>query len=59
MLVNRLMSSPVVSVVPHKTIREAAALMRRHDIGALAVAERGHLVGMVTDRDMVVRVLSR
>ncbi|MFP4126260.1 MAG: CBS domain-containing protein [Alphaproteobacteria bacterium] len=36
----------------------AAQRMRRHDVGCLPVLERGRLVGMVTDRDLVVRGLA-
>ena len=40
------------------TVREAAELMREHDVGDLVVVEQGRLVGIVTDRDLVVRVLA-
>jgi len=36
----------------------AAQRMRRHDVGCLPVLEEGRLVGMVTDRDLVVRGLA-
>lgn len=36
----------------------AAQRMRHHDVGCLPVLERGLLVGMVTDRDLVVRGLA-
>lgn len=58
MQVDAIMSRPVFGVEPSSTIREAAALMRRHDVGALAVIDRGRPVGMVTDRDMVVAALA-
>jgi CBS domain-containing protein len=59
MKVSRVMSTPVVSANPRTTIRDAAKLMRDHDIGALPVLENGQLVGMVTDRDIVVRILAQ
>lgn len=37
----------------------AAGLMARHDVGALPVMERGRPVGIVTDRDLVVRGLAQ
>lgn len=40
------------------TVRQAAELMREHDVGDLVVVEQGRLVGIVTDRDLVVRVLA-
>jgi CBS domain-containing protein len=47
-----------VSVESTTTVREAAELMREHDVGDLVVVEQGRLVGIVTDRDLVVRVLA-
>lgn len=43
------------TVPPECTCQEAAALMRRFGVGALLVVEAGSLVGIVTDRDIVVR----
>jgi CBS domain-containing protein len=37
---------------------EAAQLMKSEDIGALPVVEKGRLVGVLTDRDIVVRVVA-
>lgn len=53
-----LMSAPVIWVTPLCTVRQAAMLMRHHHVGALPVLEDGSPVGLVTDRDIVVRVLS-
>jgi CBS domain-containing protein len=53
------MSSPVISVEQDTTVREAATLLRSHDIGALAVADQGQIIGVVTDRDMVFAVLTK
>jgi CBS domain-containing protein len=43
---------------PNQSIREAAAVMAELDIGALPVAEDDRLIGMITDRDIVVRAIS-
>ena len=37
---------------------EAAKLMRSEDVGPLPVVENGNLVGIVTDRDLVTRVIA-
>ncbi len=37
---------------------EAARLMTEHAIGAIAVRERGRIIGVVTERDLVARVLA-
>jgi CBS domain-containing protein len=41
-------------VNPNTPINEAAALMKRHGVGVLPVSENGELLGMLTDRDIVV-----
>jgi CBS domain-containing protein len=41
---------------PEDTVQQAARLMREEDTGALPVGEGDRLVGMVTDRDMAMRV---
>jgi CBS domain-containing protein len=39
-------------------IRDAAIKMRDQDLGALPVGDQGRLIGMVTDRDIVVRAVA-
>lgn len=41
------------------TVREAAELMAREDIGNVLVVENGEVQGIVTDRDIVVRVIAK
>jgi len=41
------------------TCREAADLMSSRHIGALAVKQSGRIVGLITERDLVTRILSR
>lgn len=53
-----IMTTNVTSVSPTAPIREAAAMMRDGDIGSLPVVENGRLVGIVTDRDIVVRAIA-
>ena len=42
-------------VGPDNTLVEAAGLMREMDVGALPVCEEDRLIGMLTDRDIVLR----
>jgi CBS domain-containing protein len=44
---------------PDQTIREAAATMAMADIGSLPVGENDRLVGIVTDRDIVLRAIAK
>ena len=57
MRVSEIMSSPVVTAETMTSIREASVLLRRHEIGALPVVEAGRVIGMVTDRDIVIAVI--
>lgn len=43
---------------PESPLCDIAELMRKDDVGALPVGENDRLIGMVTDRDMVVRGLN-
>ena len=43
---------------PQTSVREAARLMKQTQVGALLVVEHGHLVGIFTERDALVRVLA-
>jgi CBS domain-containing protein len=55
------MTSNPTCVTPGATIREAAQLMRRENIGIVPVIEdtgNKRLVGVVTDRDIAIRVVA-
>ena len=58
MQIKDVMTSEVHLIDPGAKIVEAARAMRDEDIGALPVGEGDRLVGMVTDRDIVVRALA-
>lgn len=56
MLVENIMTTPVISVEPSASIRDAAALMLAHRISGLPVVKRdGTLVGMLTEGDFLRR----
>jgi CBS domain-containing protein len=46
------------TVTPETGVVEAAKLMASEDVGPLPVVEGGELVGIVTDRDLVTRVIA-
>lgn len=53
MLVRDLMSRTVYYCTAERSLREAAHLMRRHDVGCLPVVDDvGSPIGMLTDRDI-------
>ncbi|MBB6677227.1 CBS domain-containing protein [Cohnella lubricantis] len=49
------MTKDCVTVTPKDNIYECAVLMKQHDIGFLPVVEGRKLIGVVTDRDLVIR----
>lgn len=61
MLVRDVMSAQMVTVSPNDTAQSAARLMLETDVGALPVEVPGvgAIVGIVTDRDIVVLVMAR
>ena len=41
-----------------ETVSKVASLMKQHDVGSVPVAESDRLVGIVTDRDIVLKVVA-
>ena len=58
MKVKELMTSDPACVRPDQSLRDAATLMHEKDCGCLPVEDHGHLVGVVTDRDIVLRAIA-
>jgi CBS domain-containing protein len=58
MNVREIMTSKVVTVRPEASIFQIAKLMRDEDIGSVPVVENDRLIGIVTDRDIVIRALA-
>jgi CBS domain-containing protein len=56
--IKEVMTSDVRACEPNATAVEAAKLMAKQDVGPIPVVEEGRLVGLVTDRDIVVRVVA-
>jgi CBS domain-containing protein len=58
MQVKDMMTTDVELASPTHTIRQAALLMGKTDCGALPVADKDSLVGMITDRDIAIRAVA-
>jgi CBS domain-containing protein len=58
MNVGHVMTTRVSWVGPDFTVSEVARRMRSEEIGALPVAHNDRLIGMVTDRDIVLRAVA-
>ncbi len=56
--VGDVMATEVSIASPDDTVQRAAQLMRETDAGALPVGEGDRLVGMVTDRDVTLRLVA-
>ena len=57
--VEHLMTPYPVVVDAATPVTQCARLMDDRDIGALGVMREGHLVGVLTDRDIVIRAVAR
>ncbi len=57
--VTEIMQRSIAKVTSETSTRAAAALMEAADTGLLPVFEDGRLAGVITDRDLVVRLMSR
>jgi CBS domain-containing protein len=55
---SEIMTRDVRTATREMTLREVAQMMRDGDMGSVPVVEDGRLVGIVTDRDMVVRAIA-
>jgi len=57
--VEDVMVEEVVTVEADATVQEAVDLMNKHEIGCLIVVLKGKPVGIITERDMLTRVLAK
>ncbi|MEO1969868.1 MAG: CBS domain-containing protein [Sphingomonadaceae bacterium] len=55
MKIKECMSRDVWTIREDTTLRSAAEMMAKHDLGSLPVAKDAKLVGMLTDRDIALR----
>jgi len=55
MKVKDIMTKSVAYINPSATVIEAAQLMQKHNVGSIPVCDQNGVVGIVTDRDIVVR----
>jgi CBS domain-containing protein len=57
--VKQIMTPHPIVVDAATPVAQCARLMDDHDIGALGVMQEGRLVGVLTDRDIVIRAVAR
>jgi CBS domain-containing protein len=52
-----IMVKNVITVNPNATVKHAAKLMNQHNIGCLIVVGKGKVVGIVTERDILRKIV--
>lgn len=55
MKVREIMTTDVAYINPNSTVVEAAQLMQKHNVGSIPVCDQTGVIGIVTDRDIIVR----
>ena len=58
MQLSQIITRNVETVGPETSVKEAAQRMRSLDVGSLPVCDGRRLLGMVTDRDITIRITS-
>ena len=58
MSLKELLKRPVITVFPDEGVMQAARLMREKKVGAVVVVEEHRPIGILTDRDIVIRVMT-
>ena len=53
-----VMVKEVVTIDANKTAKDAADMMNRYEIGCLIVVRKGKAIGIMTERDLLKRVIS-
>ncbi len=56
--VKEIMNKNIITVDIDTTIVQAAKLMNEHNIGFLPVLNKGNIVGVLTDRDIITKIIS-
>ncbi len=59
MNVQEIMTKNVRSVAPSDPVKKAAEIMESVDCGSVPVTDQGRVVGMLTDRDIVIKAVAR
>lgn len=57
--IKEIMTKNIVAIMPDDTVEVAAKLMSDYDMGSLPVISGGQLKGLLTDRDIVTRCISK
>jgi len=56
--VKEVMTSDPYTIQPHQSVMDAAKIMRDLECGVLPVGNSTHIIGMLTDRDITIRLIA-
>jgi CBS domain-containing protein len=59
MTVGKACTRSVVTAHPEETAQAVAQRMAQHDVGMLVVVEGNRPIGIITDRDLIIRVMAK
>ncbi|QVK18748.1 CBS domain-containing protein [Mycoplasmatota bacterium] len=60
MKIKEIMTKSVISLKPYNSMKDASILMLEHNIGCIPIIDDdNHPVGIITDRDMIIRGLAQ
>jgi CBS domain-containing protein len=58
MKVKEIMSKNIAYLKPEDSIEKAAGMMKTHNVGSLPVCRQDEIIGIITDRDITLRVVA-
>jgi CBS domain-containing protein len=58
MNVREIMTTDITKATPENTLVYVAAMMRDEDIGSVPIVDGNGLIGIITDRDIVIRAIA-
>ncbi len=57
MEVEDIMVNKVITIPPDATVKEAARIMNKHEIGCLIAVKKGNALGIITERDLLKKIV--
>ncbi len=59
MEVEDIMVNKVITIPPNATVKEAARIMNKYEIGCLIAVEKGNALGIITERDLLKKIVEQ
>lgn len=57
-IAKNIMSKNIITILPNVTVKDTASMMKKYDIGFLPIVENNNILGVVTDRDILIRAFN-